>query len=187
MAAPRNDDVKKQILDAAQALLETTASADLSLSAIAEKAHVSKGTLYYHFPNKEDLLFALMDRYLEEQQAELDAWTSNTSKDTSLPRLVKYVLQRDTENVGIRLHFIYEATEGNEHARQRLLERYEHFAEEIGELIAERNPDIDAEYASWLILILSDGLLIHKNLKNPSVDTEDFIRKTEREIRKYIR
>ena len=38
MAAPRNDDVKKEILDAAQALLETTASADLSLAAIAEKA-----------------------------------------------------------------------------------------------------------------------------------------------------
>ena len=123
---------------------------------------------------------------MEEQQAELDAWTSNTAKDTSLPRLVKYVLQRDTENVGIRLHFIYEATEGNEHARQRLLERYEHFAEEIGELIAKRNPDVDAEYASWLILILSDGLLIHKNLKNPCVDTEDFIRKTEHEIRRYI-
>ena len=47
MAAPRNDNVKEKILDAATGLLDTQTFADISLAEIAAAAGVSKGTLYY--------------------------------------------------------------------------------------------------------------------------------------------
>ena len=54
MAAPRNDNVKDKILDAATGLLNTQTFADISLAEIAAAAGVSKGTLYYHYKNKTD-------------------------------------------------------------------------------------------------------------------------------------
>ena len=51
MAAPRNDNVKEKILDAATGLLNTQTFADISLAEIAAAAGVSKGTLYYHYKN----------------------------------------------------------------------------------------------------------------------------------------
>ena len=44
MAAPRNDNVKEKILDAATGLLDTQTFADISLAEIAAAAGVSKGT-----------------------------------------------------------------------------------------------------------------------------------------------
>ena len=57
MAAPRNDNVKEKILDAATGLLDTQTFADISLAEIAAAAGVSKGTLYYYYKNKTDILF----------------------------------------------------------------------------------------------------------------------------------
>ena len=67
MAAPRNDNVKEKILDAATGLLDTQTFADISLAEIAAAAGVSKGTLYYYYKNKTDILFDLTNRYLDRQ------------------------------------------------------------------------------------------------------------------------
>ena len=50
MAAPRNDNVKEKILDAATGLLDTQTFADISLAEIAAAAGVSKGTLFSTSP-----------------------------------------------------------------------------------------------------------------------------------------
>jgi AcrR family transcriptional regulator len=52
MAAPRKDNVKGKILDAAEALLQTKNLSDISLAEIAALAGVSKGTLYYHYKTR---------------------------------------------------------------------------------------------------------------------------------------
>ena len=113
MAAPRNDNVKEKILDAATGLLNTQTFADISLAA----AGVSKGTLYYHYKNKTDILFGITNRYLDRQWDDLIAWTENKDKDTSVHRLVKYVVERNTASAGMRLHLIHAAMLGDE-ARQ---------------------------------------------------------------------
>ena len=100
MAAPRNDNVKEKILDAATGLLDTQTFADISLAEIAAAAGVSKGTLYYYYKNKTDILFDLTNRYLDRQWYELIAWTENKDKDTSVHRLVKYVVERNTASAG---------------------------------------------------------------------------------------
>ncbi|HCV54673.1 MAG TPA: TetR/AcrR family transcriptional regulator, partial [Erysipelotrichaceae bacterium] len=86
MAAPRmNDDVQKMILDAAEDLLAQKSLKEVTLAQIADHANVAKGTVYYYFKNKEDILFAIFDRYLADQWKQLNDWTSNTAKDTRLP------------------------------------------------------------------------------------------------------
>lgn len=178
MAAPRKDNVKELILDATEKLLEAKKISDISLSQIAGEAGISKGTLYYHYKNKNEILTDLTDKYLDQQYSDLTAWTEDASKDTSLHRLIGYVLERDISTVNMRLHFFYDAMLGNEEIRQMLLSRYREFAVLIAGKISERTDKISPEYLSWLILLLSDGLFIHKTLHNEVLDVDEFIRRT---------
>ena len=188
MAAPRmNDDVQKMILDAAEDLLAQKSLKEVTLAQIADHANVAKGTVYYYYKNKEDILFAIFDRYLADQWKQLNDWTSNTAKDTRLPRLIKYVLARDNDKTGIRLHFICEAADGNEVLRQKLLERYLKFEKEIAAKIQERQDNVDSDYLSWLALMVSDGLIIQKTLGNDQLDTDRFIAETEQYIRQIFK
>ena len=188
MAAPRmNDDVQKMILDAAEDLLAQKSLKEVTLAQIADHANVAKGTVYYYYKNKEDILFAIFDRYLADQWKQLNDWTSNTAKDTRLPRLIKYVLARDIDKTGIRLHFIFEAADCNEVLRQKLMERYLKFEKEIAAKIQERQDNVDSDYLSWLTLMVSDGLIIQKTLGNDQLDTDRFIAETEQYIRQIFK
>lgn len=101
------------------AWLDTQTFADISLAEIAAAAGVSKGTLYYYYKNKTDILFDLTNRYLDRQWDELIAWTENKDKDTSVHRLVKYVVERNTASAGMRLHLIHAAMLGRRGAARQ--------------------------------------------------------------------
>ncbi|WP_412542200.1 TetR/AcrR family transcriptional regulator [Longispora sp. K20-0274] len=57
---------RERILDAAEALLVEQGTGSFTLSAVAERAGVSKGGLLYHFKTKEALIQALVERLVEE-------------------------------------------------------------------------------------------------------------------------
>ena len=174
MAAPRKEDVRGIVLDATAALLKTQTFADLSLAQIAAAAGISKGTLYYHYKTKGEIFFDLTDRYLSEQWDDFIRWTENKEKDTSIRRLVKYVVERNTASSELRLHLLNEAQAGDEALRRKLVERSEAFHRLISEKIAERT-DIPADFLTWLILLVSDGIIVQEALGNPSFDAERFI------------
>lgn len=183
MAAPRKDNVKEKILEATAGLLEHKTLSDISLAEIAAASGVSKGTLYYHYKTKTEILFDITDRYLDQQWDELIAWTENKEKDTSVPRLVKYVVERNTASAGMRLHLIHAAMLGDEVLREKLLERYRAFETLIAEKIAERTDAVQADYLTWLILLASDGLIVQEALRNTDFDSDAFLRQSTAYLR----
>ncbi|NLA73399.1 MAG: TetR/AcrR family transcriptional regulator [Clostridiales bacterium] len=178
MAAPRKDNVKELILDTTENLLENKLLSEISLASIAKAAGISKGTLYYHYKSKNEILFGITDRYLDKQWNDLAAWTENPEKDTSLPRLVKYVIERDLAAPAIRAQLLSDAMTGNEEIRSMLSDRYQMFAKIISEKISERTKTVPADYLSWLILLAADGLFLQKTLQNKNLDTELIIKQT---------
>ena len=186
MAAPRKEDIKGLIISTAREMLMEKSFSDISLAAIATRAGISKGTLYYHFKSREDILFAVMDDYLDRQKEDLIIWIEDSSKDTSLPRLLKYIIERDTSTSDMRFHLITEAVAGNQKIREKLLERYHEFYSMIATIISEKVTGISPEYLSWLVLLVSDGLLIHKLMNNTELDTEEFIKGTEKYVRMLL-
>lgn len=179
MATTRKEDVRKLIIETTQKLLEHQNTKEVSLSKIAQEAGVSKGTIYYYFKTKEDIYFAVLDDYLKKQWEDFIVWVDNPRKDTSLPRLVKYVMERDFAAPNIRFHFFYDAMNGNEEVSEKLFKRYEDFAKLIAEKIAERTEGVSAEYLSWLLLMAADGLLLHKSARNENINPQDIINKTQ--------
>lgn len=183
MAAPRKDDVKHIIIESTQQLLGQKALADISLAEIARTAGISKGTLYYHYKSKDDILFDITDAYLNKQWEDLVCWTEDENKDTSLPRLMKYVVERNVAASEPRMHLIYAAMLGNEEIRQKLIRRYAEFEALISQKIAERTHTVPPEFFSWLILLASDGLIVQRTLKNENLDIDALIRQGEALLR----
>ncbi len=61
----RSERSRQQILDAALKLFSHRGYGATSVRDIAEKADVSKGNVYHHFPDKETIFRTLLDRYFE--------------------------------------------------------------------------------------------------------------------------
>jgi AcrR family transcriptional regulator len=53
-----------QILDAAQRSFVASNYNDITMTAIAQEANITKGAIYHHFNSKEDLFLQMMVRYL---------------------------------------------------------------------------------------------------------------------------
>ncbi len=56
---------RDKILDALEGILFDFGPARATLEAVAEAAGVSKGGLLYHFPSKQEMLIALVDRHTQ--------------------------------------------------------------------------------------------------------------------------
>lgn len=184
MAAPRKENIKEKILDATCALLETHALADISLANIAAEAGISKGTLYYHYKTKDEIFFDITDRYLAGQYDDFICWTENKEKDTSLNRLVKYVVERNIDSAGLRMHLLSEAQLGDEVMREKLIGLYADFQTLISRKIAERT-DFPADFLTWLLLLVSDGIIVQEAIGNENFDRDAFIAQGAKLLQNY--
>ena len=59
---------KEAIIDAAEDAVIEVGASHLTLDAVAERAGISKGGLLYHFPNKDALLNAMLERLFADYQ-----------------------------------------------------------------------------------------------------------------------
>lgn len=60
---------KQEILDAAERLFASKGFDNTSISNILEETGIARGTLYYHFKSKEELLDAVIERMIEGMTA----------------------------------------------------------------------------------------------------------------------
>ena len=60
-----SEERKKEILDIAEELFTTKGYDNTSTTDILERVGIARGTMYYHFKSKEEILDALIDRVIE--------------------------------------------------------------------------------------------------------------------------
>lgn len=56
---------KKEILDVAEELFTTKGYAETTINDILQKIGIAKGTFYYYFKSKEDVMDAIVERFIE--------------------------------------------------------------------------------------------------------------------------
>lgn len=81
--------VRDQILDYAQALVQTRGYNAMSFRDLANEIGIKTSSIHYYFPSKEDLALALVNRYRESFKDALSTIDSET-KDPNL-KLKRYV------------------------------------------------------------------------------------------------
>ncbi|MFF1830134.1 TetR/AcrR family transcriptional regulator [Paenarthrobacter sp. NPDC058040] len=91
---PRKPVARDAVLDAFEALLIEVGERAATLDAVAKRAGVSKGGLLYHFPNKESLISAVLERL--DELAKQDTEQMKAAPDGAAAYFIRSSLWADT-------------------------------------------------------------------------------------------
>src|SRR4030042_101070 len=103
----RRDDIRDLILDAVDILLARFGYKKMTMEDVARQVGIGKGTIYLHFPSKEELVLAHIDRIAETVGRKLGEVAGLTdSPDRRLralhgpdPRLPSFILIQTTTSL----------------------------------------------------------------------------------------
>jgi len=159
-------DNRTRIIQAATELFIEKGAPDTSLSDIAEKLGISKGTLYYYYSAKTDLVFAVTDNYMRNLTENLLSWVENLEVSMKPKEVVFTVLNElfAAKNRSKLHHYLVsEAITNSEPLRKKLVEAYAQWREMLKRGLAVVMPDkkVDevANYANLLLMIITGGIV----------------------------
>jgi len=89
---------REKILVAAEALFSRTMFYDTTISNIAQKAGVADGTIYEYFKNKDDLLFSIFDKRMQEFMDTFDEALCPQKPETKLRHILWHFLDWSQKN-----------------------------------------------------------------------------------------
>ncbi len=98
---------KNEILDAAQELFFTKGYKQTSIESIIKKIGVAKGTIYYYFRSKEDLMDKLVKRMTNQILIEVKKITGRTDLDALTKLNRAYIATRNVKLENIELIKLY--------------------------------------------------------------------------------
>jgi AcrR family transcriptional regulator len=159
---------KNQILDAAMTVFARLGFHEARMDDIVQEAGLSKGTLYWYFKSKEDIIIAISQRLfsmdIEQVEAVLGSEGTVSERLLRLMRTRAEGLRELSELVAILFEF-YAAALRKEEMRQQIKSYFQGFHELLVTLIqqgidrGEFRP-IDAEEAAVALDSLFEGLVI---------------------------
>lgn len=157
---------KDRILNAAVRVIRRKGVANTSLADIAKELGMSKGTLYYYYASKSDLIFDLTERHIRYITEEILDWVAK-AKDEASPQEILHVvlnlLLRGNTRGPVHLYLLQDAIGGNEILRRRFLQEYGRWRqilrEGLEQLLGERG---DVEVRAAVLMAVIDGLLLEK-------------------------
>ena len=98
---------KNEILDVAQELFFSKGYKQTSIESIIKKIGVAKGTFYYYFKSKEDLLDKLVKRMTDQILIEIEKITERTDLDALAKLNRAYITTRNVKLENIELIKLY--------------------------------------------------------------------------------
>ncbi len=160
---------REKIIQAAAKLIIEKGVANTSLADIADEVGISKGTLYYYYATKGDLIFDISVRHMEHITNTIIAWINGHGRDPQpelvLQMVIETVLKSETRGY-IHFYLIQEALSGNhESLKIRFTEEYDRWLDLIEQGLRLILPkDTDFKTISRVLLSAIDGLLVQNLL-----------------------
>ncbi|MGI6701908.1 MAG: TetR/AcrR family transcriptional regulator [Christensenellales bacterium] len=173
MAAPKKIDTRQLILDTTEQLIEERQVEAVSLQDIAAKAGISKGTLYYYYTSKQLVLLDLVERYIKNLANDYIKWIEDKEKDTSIKRLIYYVLERGARSKRAKLHIYlinHALRDDRNEVRGKFKELYRNWSDMLRKSIEERIDSEDAAMVADVLLMMIDGILIREMMDDKRYD-----------------
>lgn len=149
-----------------------------SLADISAEVGISKGTLYYHYPNKDDLIYDVTDVHLKRVTDELLLWIDNIENDAAPEEILAVVFEKilAAETRGkLHLYLIGEAVTSNELLKVRFREKYKEWKETLEEGLQRvlKNREVNYKVLSQLMLAALDGFTIQWMLEIEDVPVKE--------------
>lgn len=171
-----NNNMKQNILKAATELIIKNGIKNTSLADIAKSVGISKGTLYYHYSSKDDIIYEIADIHLNiVTNAVLNCVQNMKSENAN--DSVKFIMDKISriEKTGrVHMYLICEAITDNDALKERIRLKYIEWRNtlkyEINNTLGHNEENSDA--LSFLIISIVDGLIVQSLLKTEKIPFE---------------
>ena len=157
--------MKMKILEGAHELIIEKGIIETSLKDIAQKVGISKGTLYYYYSAKENLIFDIAESHLNVITADLLVLIEEI--DLLLPpeKIIHSVIDKivSAETRGkLNLYLVSKAITNSELLKKKFIIKYKEWKNKIKEVLDSLYKGQDNDGLSFVILAVIDGLIIQK-------------------------
>jgi len=193
---------RRQIVDAAWAIIAEQGLPKLSLSVIEKKVQMSRGQLTYYFKTKEDIFLAVFDRLMEQCQQRGrpgDGDPGHPLGQAGWEEAVAFILRRLLLNPGEHkpefhaLHYTFLAQISHrEDFRARLARLYEDWrramTDHLGQTLQERPAErkIASRSFATIVQALINGLAVQAAVDPHAFDGEEVIEMCLDMLRSYL-
>lgn len=174
---------RAEIMDAAMLLFMEKGYTNTTTQDIVDKVNISRGLLYYHFKNKEDILYCLVERYSEKLLRDIHVIVYDEDK-TAIEKVRAFIDATiiSTDNVsaeGTELQKTVDLKENRymlDKLSHKLIEKLTiYFERIINQGIAEKEfsvkyPSETAEFLMTAYVFVSNNIGIKTSKKEPVKD-----------------
>lgn len=162
---------KDYILDIAEGIFAEKGFKESTLADIAKKAKISKGTLYYYYSAKKDIISDVADRHLGKISESIKGFTGSLKKN-NFKRVLKKLLNRilnGDEFTSIHLSLLNEASTDMA-LNEKIKQKYSEWFNKLEVALQGTYSDGNKKCSGVAALILS---LISSAAPQMKVDVED--------------
>jgi len=170
--------MRYKIINSASVLFTEKGVEKTSLAEISKHAKISKGTLYYYFQTKNDLVFAVAENYINKLTENLLELLNKLEKDPY--EIMEDLYSRVTsDKIRSRLHIylVREAITNSPDLLEKFQSIYSVWEKNIMVNIEKFFPSIeDCNAMSRFVIASIDGLLIQNILGITPLETKRYIK-----------
>lgn len=174
---------RAEIMDAAMLLFMEKGYANTTTQDIVDKVNISRGLLYYHFKNKEDILYCLVERYSEKLLRDIHVIVNDDDK-TAIEKIRAFIDATiiSTDNVsaeGTKLQKTVDLEENRymlDKLSHKLIEKLTIYFERIinqgisEKVFSVKYPSETAEFLMTAYVFVSNNIGIITSKKEPVKD-----------------
>lgn len=172
-------DNRKKILDTAMDLIAIHGVDKTSLAMISKVSGLSKGTVYYYFATKNDLVFDIADRHMARITETILSTAPAQGQQASLEQILTtyfQVLLSAEARSRLHLYLMREAVAGNQGLKKRFQNTYARWfamVEETSERI--QGPAPGNHTRAKCLVALVDGLILQSLLSVEKPNTRKIV------------
>lgn len=174
---------RAEIMDASMLLFMEKGYANTTTQDIVDKVNISRGLLYYHFKNKEDILYCLVERYSEKLLRDIHVIVNDDDK-TAIEKIRAFIDATiiSTDNVsaeGTELQKTVDLKENRymlDKLSHKLIEKLTIYFERIinqgisEKVFSVKYPSETAEFLMTAYVFVSNNIGIKASKKEPVKD-----------------
>ena len=174
---------RAEIMDAVMLLFMEKGYANTTTQDIVDKVNISRGLLYYHFKNKEDILYCLVERYSEKLLRDIHVIVNDDDK-TAIEKIRAFIDATiiSTDNVsaeGTELQKTVDLEENRymlDKLSHKLIEKLTIYFEKIinqgisEKVFSVKYPSETAEFLMTAYVFVSNNIGIKTSKKEPVKD-----------------
>lgn len=174
---PNNSETRAKIIETAERLIAQKGAEKTSLADISKALGISRGTLFYHFPSKSQLIFEITDQHFGQMTHELVKHILAEKDNLDPARLLKMALQvimEADERGTLHLYLIQEAIASDPTLKAGFKTKYQEWRTIIENALAQvLDPDVNTRILSYVLLAVMDGLTIQSLLGVDDIPADD--------------